>query len=84
VVAVVNGNDDLVLFADVVSFQGPGDHLLGFGKSGFGEEGVENFVFFANFIGFFIDHFQVGVDNFVIEPESKGKVLIWQGVFIVF
>jgi hypothetical protein len=48
-------------------------HLLGFGKSSFGEEGVENFVFFADFIGFFIDHFQVGVDNFVIEPESKGK-----------
>ncbi len=28
VVAVINGNDDLVLFADVVSLQGPGDHLL--------------------------------------------------------
>jgi hypothetical protein len=52
VVAVVNGNDDLVLFADVVSFQGTGDHLLGFGKSSFGEEGVENFVFFVNFIVF--------------------------------
>jgi hypothetical protein len=71
VVSIVEGDDDLVLFADVVSLEGSGDHLLGFGEGGFGKERVENFVLFADFNGFFIDHLQVGVDDFVVEPESE-------------
>ncbi len=69
--AVVEGDDDFVLFADVVSLEGSGDHLLGFGEGGFGKERVENFVLFVDFGGFFIDHLQVGVDDFVIEPDSE-------------
>ena len=73
VIAVVDCYDDLVLSADVFSFECSWDHLLGFGESGFGEKGIENFVIFAGLGGLVVDHFEVGVDDLVVEPGAKGE-----------
>ena len=70
-VAVIYCDNDLVLFADVFSFEGSWDHLLGFGKSGFGEKWVEHFVFFAGLSGLVVDHFKVSINDFVVEPDPK-------------
>lgn len=71
--ACIYGDDDNVVWGDVLSFQHALDDLWGFGKCSLGEEWVEHTISVAWLYTLVVDHFQVAIDNLIIQPRANTK-----------